>query len=594
MTWWLRWLGVLVLLLPGIVAAGEISLRDAETGLGLTGTVSYRLLDGPLAPDSTHIEALLADSAKRREITVHRRADFAIDQPVALRAEAPGFQPLHAVLRPSVDNQGWSLMLDPIDSPPVHEPSRADAILVQGWAVDADSLEAVEGARIGLEDHGVLAHSDAAGFFAFEVPAPPAIDDGPEPLRLLATSDGFQETYRAELLAGPGTVRTTVVLGTPGPGSAMHRQRQTDQPGPGIEEGERLALSMDRSGGDAPPASITVGFANEACTAICGRPGCLNACSHSCVFSLETYVRRGLPDEWFASWNFHALAAGAVAYRSYGAWHVLNPLPEGSWDVCSNACCQVNPPGFQASTDAAAAATSGLMLVRNGAIFRSEYSSQNNCLLGSLSCTNVDLSCGDGFAGSPAANWPCLEDPVGEGRDCFGHGRGMSQWGNQLWTQTTPIRRWAWQLNHYYNALGDGTGLRTATVSQALVIEAVRLPPVSAPGQQVVFELDVRNLAPDTHEQVMVGGSLQLGSGPFIDDPNNDQPVVLAPGQSTITRAFDLPADLAPGDYSVYLSLFIDVDGDQAISSEDLRQDLVILPAALPVVDGLFFDRFEG
>ena len=66
------------------------------------------------------------------------------------------------------------------------------------------------------------------------------------------------------------------------------------------------------------------------------------------------------------------------------------------------------------------------MLERNGAVFRSEYSAENDCRLGTLSCSNSDLSCGNGYAGSPATNWPCLTDPVGIDRDCFGHGRGNS------------------------------------------------------------------------------------------------------------------------------------------------------------------------
>ena len=48
-----------------------------------------------------------------------------------------------------------------------------------------------------------------------------------------------------------------------------------------------------------------------------------------------------------------------------------------------------------------------------------------------LSCTNVDLSCGNGYVGSPSAGWPCLSDSLSSNHGCFGHGRGMSQWGTQ-------------------------------------------------------------------------------------------------------------------------------------------------------------------
>ena len=171
-----------------------------------------------------------------------------------------------------------------------------------------------------------------------------------------------------------------------------------------------------------PPPSIRVGYAAN------GGLCCTGSCTQTQVFSLEQYVRRGLNDEWISSWGADALRAGAVAYRSYGAWHALHPA-SGAFDLCSSACCQVNDSDTAPATDAAAAATSGLMLERDGALFRAEYSAENNAWDDpgdGLSCANSDLSCGDGSVGSPAAGWPCLGDLVAAGFGCFGHGRGMS------------------------------------------------------------------------------------------------------------------------------------------------------------------------
>jgi len=311
--------------------------------------------------------------------------------------------------------------------------------------------------------------------------------------------------------------------------------------------------------------------------------------------ALEEYVRRGLPKEWVASWQHDALAAGAVAYRSYGAWHVFNPPSHGAYDLCSSACCQVNEPGTHANTNAAAAATAGLMLVRNDEVFRSEYSAQNNCLLGDMSCVNPDLSCGDGFVGSPALDWPCLADPVGKGRDCFGHGRGMSQWGNHFWTLESEPKNWRQQLDHYYNADGAGGGLRTATISQVLVIDAVRVvPEVVMPGDAFTIELDVRNLAAEVHEAVLIGASIRRPGGSFIDDSANDEAVVLPSGVSTPSRSFQVPASAEWGSYELWVALWIDVDGDGAISSDDLAQHLVVRHDALVVGNEVFHDRFEG
>jgi peptidoglycan hydrolase-like amidase len=192
------------------------------------------------------------------------------------------------------------------------------------------------------------------------------------------------------------------------------------------------------------------------------------------IFDLETYVKRGLNDEWIASWHADSLRAGAVAYRSYGAYHVAHPRT-AAYDICSTTSCQVNDADTSLSTDLAADVTRGAVLVRNGEIFRSEYSAELNNLQGARSCTNIDRTCGDGFAGSPAAQWPCLPDPLCTGDSCFGHGRGMCQWGTQRWA-TIYGYGWRWIVNHYYSG---GEGLRNSV----LIDENTRLPRRRAAGR---------------------------------------------------------------------------------------------------------------
>jgi len=59
-----------------------------------------------------------------------------------------------------------------------------------------------------------------------------------------------------------------------------------------------------------------------------------------------------------------------------------------------------------------------------------------------------------------------LSDPNGKGEWCYGHGRGMSQYGTYRWA--TNGKYWPWIVNHYYNANGgdDGpsSGERTAYI----------------------------------------------------------------------------------------------------------------------------------
>ena len=178
--------------------------------------------------------------------------------------------------------------------------------------------------------------------------------------------------------------------------------------------------------------------------------------------------------------------AGAVAYRSYGAWFVANPLcrTTGSscpvvYDICDNGKCQVfNSTGVN-STIAAAQATAGIALSYNGIDSAEAYHAAHQ----------DGGSCPDGQLGypttMPTTNWPCMLDPIAAGSSSLydGNGFGISQWGSQWWARgmsyqgvATPKRDWRCILDHYYNANsnsitvdptgtgnpGVGSGLRTA------------------------------------------------------------------------------------------------------------------------------------
>jgi hypothetical protein len=551
--------------------------------------VVVRELDAPVVPLAGVIDGLLADAARTDTWSVVGRMSLSVDAPLAVRAEVAGYQPMHTVLRPDETVRSRTLMLQPETPKALPDPVE-DRLLVSGWVHDADSLLPLSGARVRVSGQDASVDSDASGHFLLDMPAPAIVDHQPEAVTISVVADGYPEWVQEGVLAGEDVVSLQVGLGGKSPASAGHRQLRRDPAWPEVEPVGRQTLPMPRGVGDPPPASITVGFADAGCTTTC----CTGNCPHACTMDLEEYVRRGLPNEWIASWQQDALAAGAVAYRSYGAWHVFNPPSHGAYDLCSSACCQVNAPGTHANTNAAVAATAGLTLIRNEQVFRSEYSAQNNCLFGQMSCSNTDLSCGNGFVGSPLWDWPCLADPVGLDRDCFGHGRGMSQWGNHFWTLEGEAKNWKQQLDHYYNANGQGSGLRTATVSRVMVIEEVRvIPELVGPGQGFTIELDARNLAAEPHEAVIIGASIRRPGSPFINDTANDQPVVLPPGTSTRSRQFQLPPDAEPGSYELWVALWIDVDGDGAISSDDLSQHLVVRPGALVVGGEVFFDRFE-
>jgi hypothetical protein len=582
---------------PALAAAAELRVRATDTGAGLAALVESAPWPGLEAATAAALAAALDQAAAAGAVQRGSGPRLALPAagPRALRVSHPGYRPLLSVLDPAPAG-GWTVWLAPV----ADDAAPAPGDRVHGHVIDPASLMPVAGARVRLAGSGIEATSDADGGFRLDLAGrvPPAADGLRRERLLLRAPDGRQ-VQRAIALAPGSDLRLVLDLDPAGSDEAGHRHLdaragsavQLPVPDP-VPSSPALA---PLGAGTQPPASIRVGFADAGCTASCCSAA---SCTHVCVFDLETYVRRGLNDEWIASWNSQSLRAGAVAYRSYGAWHALNPVAGRPWDLCSSACCQVNDGDTSAGTDLAVGRTAGLLLERNGAVFRSEYSAENNCLLGTPSCANVDLSCGNGFAGSPTANWPCLADPVGSGQACFGHGRGMSQWGTQRWSLAPHLRTWRWQVDHYYNDHGAGSGLRTATLGRVLVLSAARpRRRTVAAGQPAWLDYQADNLASTSHGFVLLGASLRRPPGPFVDDPGSDLPVTLPSGSSAVGRPFAVPAGLAPGRYDLYASLYLDIDENGQISSADLAQDLHVAVAAVRVVaaaDLIFFDGWQG
>jgi hypothetical protein len=592
----LRWLCLVALLLPCSQAwsAGVVLIaRDSESGAPVDAQLRLYPLDA--------VQAVTASLLLQRRGPVEAeiallagRATVAFKGPALALLSAPGYAELAAVVEPGT--AGWTFWLRPLASR-MPEAAGSDAgMQVWGTVRDADSLVPLEGVELRLEPAGLVTRSDAEGRYAFALA--PAAESADAPLfhRLHAQLPGWPAFVDAAIPNAAGLVRRNIDLGA---ASGPPHRLQVAQAQQDVAEPESL-LAPSGTGPDDPPLSIRVGFADAGCTQIC----CTANCTHTCVFDTETYVRRGITREWIGSWTQDSLRAGTVAYRSYGAWHAFNPVAGRPFDLCSSACCQVSGGSESDAGRAAARATAGLMLQRNGGVFRAEYSAENNCRLGTMSCSNSDLSCGNGFAGSPATNWPCLADAVGLDRDCFGHGRGMSQWGTQRWSLSPHFRRWPWIVNHYYNANGAGSGLRTATLTRALaILDAAPEPASVLPGEGFDIVLEALNRAGESHQAVLVGASIRRGSDPFLSDPPNDALIELQPGTGLATRRFEVPANAAPGTYALWVSLYLDIDGDGDISGNDLVQSLIQIPAALEVLGaeeppalplGLFDDGFEA
>jgi hypothetical protein len=321
-----------------------------------------------------------------------------------------------------------------------------------------------------------------------------------------------------------------------------------------------------------PPSSIRVGF-TCACT----------TCSTVEVMSMETYVRRGLKAEWISSWTQHSLRSGAIAYRSYGAYYVSHPM-RADYDICSTACCQVNTPGTVASTDNAVAHTPGIMLQAGGQIFRAEYSAENNnngC--GGPSCSNRSCTCGNGNAGSPSTNWPCVVEPWDLNTACSGHGRGMCQWGTQRVSLQGQL--WNWIEDHYYNNNGAPAGLRSAYMTSPLDIAdfSSDLTTISA-GDTLTLWYWVNNYAELSHNQMVLGASLYSTAIGYVSDPANDLVTSAPPEYSDQYRWFTTPSWLPSGSYDLIVALWIDVDEDGTLTSLDMPLVMYRWPSAITVL----------
>ncbi|MGH9842165.1 MAG: SpoIID/LytB domain-containing protein [Blastocatellia bacterium] len=385
-----------------------------------------------------------------------------------LEVAARGYRPLktHFEIDPQTP-LAVTVWLDPLEIPEELRPEVVAAkripgyTMLRGHVADAQAGRPLAGARIRLENAGVEAQTDERGYFVLYALAPPvnATEELPKTDHLVAEFAGFK-TYRiANVLLAEGDVHFKIELeqgeGTVerDKGHKMLRSAEelkdtqrrpqestTDHHTPQLET---KTTGVAQATNVAVPTSIRVGF-NCSCA----------TCSTVQVYTLDTYVRLGLDDEWISSWNSNSLKAGAIAFRSYGAYHVYHPR-NVNYDICSTTCCQViDPNDSSANTDNATSATSGVIVVDSAGTepFFAEYAAENN-----------DNFCADGFTGSPSFNWPCMNDFVDAGSTFNGHGRGMCQWGTQRWA-INQAKDWTWIVNHYYNDNGNPSGARSGVL----------------------------------------------------------------------------------------------------------------------------------
>ncbi|CAM2011222.1 D-alanyl-D-alanine carboxypeptidase/D-alanyl-D-alanine endopeptidase [Acanthopleuribacter pedis] len=579
--WIQRSLTAVLLFLP-LFASSSLyhKIRDGRTGAMLEGMLHLtRHHDG---------ESAIARAA------VSGKAELILEPGIyTIRAEAEGYLPLETTITVNDETpvETVAFHLDPVPMPEGLRRKTTDLpedqAQLEGYLYDKDTGLPLVGHRVLMENQGYEGVTDEDGRFEIVYAWEQPIDAGNKPYvtvdNLIIESEDRRTTLQNISLL-PGVTILREDLDMESGGISEDRRHRLDRgvptqtelsPQTQVKPQFKRAPAVSRF--IKPPASIRIGMDCSCST-----------CSRVVVRSLETYVANGLKSEWIASWGMDSLRSGAIAFRSYGAWHVDNPKAT-HYDICSTTCCQVYTDTTNSRTAQAARDTAGLMLVQAGesTAFRSEYSAQNNAWddpNDGLTCNNGDLSCGNGSVGSPSTGWPCLADSVGRNRGCFGHGRGMSQWGTHYWSQQG--RNWAWITNHYYNANGNGSGKRNSAISHPFALGALQVSSGQArPGTAITLGLNVTNHAGATH-RILFGASLRDASGAYTSDAANDNLITLAPGAGLLQRPFNIPAGLASGSYRVVVGLYLDADGNGQLNSGDFRFHLTESSQALVIGDG--------
>lgn len=325
---------------------------------------------------------------------------------------------------------------------------------IRGVVVDAYLESPIEGARVSLREGSQTAISGPDGSFLLT-----SVPTGTH--RLVLSANGFLPGTRTNVVVEMGGVtRVTARLFQVDPplemqerwlerpeGPPVVEDLETRAPSPTDGVGATRAALEDptlpetirvwRSQGTSLAPSSANGWADRSCDGVVE------------VLDLEEYVKGVIPHEWIPSWHPEALRAGAIAARSYASSHALGG---GRWrcaDVDDGTVTQVYRDDRAGPTDMAVDETAGMVVVRGGAVVRTEYSAEN-----AHPTTGHDI-----------------DDPVCAGSVRHGHGRGACQWGTQRWATATCFREpcsfgahgaapkdHVWMMEHYFPGATVSTG----------------------------------------------------------------------------------------------------------------------------------------
>lgn len=565
----------------------KLQARDAWTGVAVPGAVAE-------TPGAENRSSVKAGSAGVVEMSA---------TPETVTISAPGYEPMtfrpvqspeaKAALASGPDGR-TQVWLKPKERP---EELRIESIrarrvpnttMLHGHVIDVARGTPVAGATVRVDGTGKATTTNEDGYFVLHVQGTRVTspDQVPEVADLVVEADGFSTVRLAsiplleedshhivDLERGTGEIVRDVSHKMFPQGESIF-ETEPAEPQVSLRDAQAVQGLRETAAGDPGPSSSLGTKATFGGLQVVNPPDQINVSGYGYI-PLEVYIARGLCGEWISSWGQESLNAGAIAYRSYGSWYQIN-----RGYICTTTSCQVYNNTYNSKCDAAAQTTPGVLLELNGAVAFSEYSAENNSLYcSSLSCVNSDLSCGNGYAGSPAAGWSCLYDEHGftgsPGRCCFGHGRGMCQWGTYDYAKQGEV--WNWMVDHYYNDHGSGSGDRTMDMTTPLdIVTASPSTSSAARGSTISLSMTVRSYADYAHTDLMFGASL-LGPSSHSDPPHDSGFTALARTSystsyrdTTTSRYFTISSTAGTGYYDLLVAIWKDTNGNDQIDGDDL------------------------
>jgi hypothetical protein len=539
-----RWEGQMIntLLFLSIIGLGKIEFQvvDNYAGIGVSANVRVVKNGVEIRSLKTNLYGYLAFEEREGQYS--------------FIFEAPNYRTLktHFLIEDGKTLK-VEIRLDRANEPNTKMKREEGLILIEGYVVDYEKRQPIEGVRVRSLRFGLSQITDSSGHFSLKLPVVEEKGVIPPQDTLIFEKSGFRSLELRNVILTPDVHLIKVKLKRgegvdfeeKKHGLLLPKERREERKIDGKERGETESLNfLD------PPSSIRVGL-NCYCT----------DCYSVVVMSLESYVQTGLDDEWLSSWQANSLRAGAIAYRSYGAWYIYHPVSV-NYDICSSTCCQIWEDDEAWGTINAAIYTSGMMLETNGSVAKSEYSAENN-----------NSGCGDCYSGT-GSDWPCIYDPVCCGYPSNGHGRGLCQWGSERWAINGES--WDWIVNHYYNP----AGFYLSTPIE--ILSSYPSPDSLMPGDTLTIYLQLYNGAEDEHTEIMIGASLYR-EGQYYDDPENDKKITVPPGNSEQWRTF-VTSNLDPGWYDLLVALWFDIDEDNVIDPTDLPLQLSTLTDAVYIM----------